>query len=130
MIHTHGNKTGFVYKGSNYFTMNDLTNQDLSNLKFALLLACDCGKDYDESHILNNNPVNIIEKMVLCGAETVVGFKINVYMNECNHFAQELTSMLVNGLSIDDAIDRLVPRRYSFNHDDLCIAGNEDNCIR
>ena len=44
--------------------MTDIDGYGLNNLSFALLLTCETGKDFDESHITAGTPVNIVEKMV------------------------------------------------------------------
>ena len=74
IVHTHGRQNGFKISnsGTTYITLTDLTGQNLSNLSFALLMTCNTGDNYNPANITNNTPVNIIEQMVICGAETVL----------------------------------------------------------
>ena len=109
-----------------------LIGVSLSNVKLAVLMTCDTGLDFNPSHITNNNPVNIVEKMVICGAETVVGFSAKTKVSDCNKFAPDLTQKLVqNGLSIEDAIDSINYFLYIKNMANIAvIGGNTDNTIR
>jgi len=136
VVHTHGVKTGFYLSSSNPLSMSEISGSDLSNLKFALLLTCNTGQDYSLSHITNNNPQNIIEQMVLCGAGTVVGFNNVTYIPDCNQLAQDLmTFMIVNGCSIEDAIEEIdfTSNKSKYDHDMstlIEIAGNRNFKIR
>ena len=134
VVHTHGSKTGFYLSSSNPLSMSEISGSDLSNLKFALLLTCNTGKDYSLSHITNNNPQNIIEQMVICGAETVVGFNNETYVSDCNRLAQELmTLMIVNGYSIERAIREIDFSESDYDYDMstlIEIAGNRNFKIR
>jgi len=133
-VHTHGMQTGFKISntGTQYIGINDLNGQDLSSLKLAILLTCETGKNFNQIHISNNTPVNIVEKMVICGAETVVGFNDNTYVCDCNMFAIDLTNKLVyEGLSVEEAINSIDYRDYSSNMKNLAvIGGNKANRIR
>ncbi len=84
--------------------------------------------DYDIAHITGNDPVNIVEQMVLSGAETVVGFKMKPTVAFCNKFAPDLMKKLVyEGLSVDDAIKNLANQAYYKNLTDMVVvAGNGD----
>ena len=130
IIHTHGSKTSFqISNAGTNIDIFDLDGEDLSNLSFALLLTCNTGVDYHPDHITNNAPVNIIEKMVVCGAETVVGFNETTSVSDCNRFAPDIMSLLIgNGLSVEDAINSIDYSSYSENLSDIAvIAGNKDN---
>ena len=133
-IHTHGEKTGFkiATSGTEFIYMNDFTGVSLTNLKLAVLMTCYTGLDFNPSHITSNSPVNIVEKMVICGAETVVGFNDITKVSDCNKFAPDLTQKLVqNGLSIEDAIDSINYFWYINNMANIAvIGGNTDNTIR
>ena len=134
IVHTHGEKTGFKISntGTTAITISDLNGVDLSNIKFALLLTCDTGKDYDLSHITNKTPVNIVEQMVICGAETVVGFDDLTYVDDCNLFAPALANQLINGgLAVDDAIVAIDYSSYYIDMSSISVvAGNENNILR
>ena len=133
-IHTHGEKTGFkiATSGTTYIHMNDFTGVSLSNVKLAVLMTCNTGLDFNPSHITSNSPVNIVEKMVICGAETVVGFKDITKVSDCNKFAPDLTIKLVqNSLTIEDAIDSINYGSYIKNMANIAvIGGNTSNTIR
>ena len=134
IIHTHGSKQSLVIKRDNsrVLTMNDLTGVDLSNLKFVLLLTCRGGLDYNKSNIINGTPQNIVEKLVVCGAETVVGFAEDIYTTDCNRFAVSLTDKIINqNMTVQDAIDNI---NYSFYRANMSnfdvVAGNPNNKLR
>ena len=112
-IHTHGKQTGF-YCGNDFLEMADLNNVNLSNLKFALLLTCNTGDGgYSSANVSNNTPVNIVEKMVCCGAKTVVGFNIVTYVSDCNTFAKDFARRTIhNGQSVRNAIANMNRQDY------------------
>jgi len=131
-IHTHGNKTAFQIGSNNtLLTMWDINEEDFSNLEIALLLTCNTGVDFDESHITNNSPVNIIEAMVIQGAETVIGFSETTYVDDCNQFAEDFAKQIAfYGLTVEEAIDALQLEFYDKNMKDLAvIAGNPGNAL-
>ena len=106
VIHTHGSQTSLQLGEDISLGMNNLNNQDLSNLDFAILLSCNTGIGNDPSHIINNAPVNIIEKMVTCGAETVLGFNAETICDDNNSFVKQLISSMVDqGMSLEEAIE-------------------------
>ena len=79
VMHTHGNqnviKIGSSASADLYLYSNNMTTWNLTNLDLVLLLSCATGMGgYTPSNITNNTPVNIIERMVCQGAETVIGF--------------------------------------------------------
>ncbi len=132
IIHTHGMQTGFKTSQYNYLEIDDLNNIDLSNLKFALLLTCETGMGYDLSHIINNTPVNIVEKMVICGAETVIGFSEEVYVNDSNLFAKEIAYNLINErMSVSEAVRNISHNYYQKDMSLVAVvAGNGNNKLR
>ncbi len=134
IVHTHGDQTGFKISntGTKFIRVNNLVGQDLSNISFALLLTCNTGKNYNATNITNNTPVNIVEQMVICGAETVVGFDGDTWVSDCNVFAPDLTYRLVNeGMSIEEAIKDINYASYLIDMSQIAIiAGNEDNKLR
>ena len=108
IIHTHGSKTSFKISNTSpqSITMENIETVDLSNLSLVLLLTCSAGEDFDSNHIADETPVNIIEQMVICGADTVVGFDETTLVIDCNLFAEEFTGKLINdGLTVQEAID-------------------------
>ena len=133
-VHTHGYQQGFKISNSGtcYITLTDLSGEDLSNLSFALLMTCETGKNYSITHITNNTPVNIIEQMVICGAETVVGFKDITKVSDCNEFGPDLTyQLIINGRSVEDAINKIDYSSYVNNMANIAvIAGNGNKKLR
>ena len=133
IIHTHGNQTGIKISspGGGFLAMTDIAGEDLSNLSFVLLLACETAKGYNASNITNNTPVNMVEQLVICGAETVIGFNDIVYTDDCNKFAKEITKLLSEGYSVQSAREKLNATAYS--HGLLSyieIAGDKNNTLR
>ena len=133
IIHTHGNQTGIKISspGVGFLAMTDIAGEDLSNLSFVLLLACETAKGYDASNITNNMPVNMVEQLVICGAETVIGFNDTVYADDCNKFAKEITKLLSEGHSVKMACEMLEATGYRkgfLSH--IEIAGDENNTLR
>ena len=113
--------------------MSDIKYKDLSNISFALLLSCEVGMNYDIAHITGNAPVNIVEQMVLSGAETVVGFKMKPTVSFCNKFAPDLMEKLIyEGLSVEEAFDSLEENDAYYENlsENAVIAGNGDNKLR
>ena len=134
IVHTHGEQTGFKISniGTKYIFMNDIVGEDLSNLSFVLLMTCNTGYNYDPNHIVNNNPVNIVEQMVICGAETVVGFNDITKVSDCNKFGPDITNKLINGgLSVNDAIDSISYSEYKNDMSLIAVvAGNGNKKLR
>lgn len=112
--------------------MNDISNKDLSNISFALLMTCYTGKNFNQNHITNRTPTNIIEQMVICGAETVVGFKDKTYVYDCNSFAPSLMYyMIVEEYGVYDAINMIDYSDYISNMSSIAeIAGNKNKKLR
>ncbi len=129
IVHTHGEEFAFYTSSSDFLSMDDIYDLNLSNMKFALLLTCYSGKDYNESNITNNHPVNMIERMVCNGAETVVGFNVETYPKDCNEFADNfLKYALKDGKSVAEAIDSATNTAYTYGleREDVVIGGNVD----
>lgn len=74
IIYSHGNSNSIQISSDNYLTTADIEDEDLSNLKLAVLVCCSCGENGD-------NP-NFLETLIDCGVETVIGFDIQI--NEIN----------------------------------------------
>lgn len=104
----------------------------MSNLSFALLMTCNTGVNYNPTHITHCTPVNIIEQMVICGAETVVGFNDETWVSDCNKFGPDITFKLISGgLSVVDAIDRISYTSYRKDMSSIAVvAGNGNNTLR
>ena len=132
-IHAHGKQTGFKIGPDNYLEMQDITGEDLSNLQLALLLTCNTGQGYSDANIANNTPNNIVEQMVLCGAETVVGFNVITYSDDCNKFAEEFAyEVIFNGRTVEEAINEIdYSDGYILNMAEFAVvAGNKNNRLR
>lgn len=134
IIHTHGNKDRFQIGDGSVITMQNLQNTDLSNIDLAVLLTCRTGRDFNRSNIENNDPQNMVEQMVVCGAETVIGFSEDTYVSDCNNFAPDLMKKIIkDGLSVQDAVDSIEYKwpRYLDNMADIAvIGGNVNNYLR
>lgn len=95
-IATHGSKTGFHRSvNGDVFSMSDLNGVDLSNLKFVLLLACSCAEGG-----FNGTVDNIAEKILDCGAETVVAFNDEIAIRDIKTFAENLIYYSRDGASL------------------------------
>ncbi len=145
IVHTHGLQNMFML-GYDYrfdpngeevwLTMDYLQGKDLSNLKLALLITCETGTGYDPAHITSNTPVNIIEQMVICGAETVLGFNDVTHVTDGNVFAKEITYYMSQGDTLRRCIDELgryqpdIPYFFEDMKDRVEIAGNDQVTIR
>ena len=128
IIHGHGRKEGFYTSSFDYLSMNDINNLYLNDLRFALLLTCETGKDFSQTHISNNQPVNIVEKMVCRGSETVIGFREITYVSDCNKLAPSFIDATVNsGQTVKMAMANIDYSGYIKNMYSICaIAGNEN----
>ncbi len=135
VVHTHGTQTSIQTNDPNAIVMdiNYLRGKDLSNLDFALLLTCDTGVGFNPSNITNNTPVNIVEQMVICGAETVVGFSVTTYVPDCNMLAVDLMEgITVNKRSVRNAFMSIdyAGKGYTMDMSEVCvIGGNEQNIL-
>lgn len=130
-IHTHGEQNG-IYRGNGILNSADLASVDLTNLQMALLLTCNTGDGgYSQSRVDANSPINIVERMVACGAETVVGFNDVTYVRDCNIFAPDFARQTMNNhLSVQDAIDSIDYSSYYKNMSSIAvIGGNAENEI-
>ena len=132
-IHTHGEKNGIqIGPNNSMLTMADIANLDLSTLQLAVLLACETAKDYSAAHIVSRAPVNFVEQMILCGAETVIGFTGQPEVNDCNHLAWRLVeNMITEGMSVEDAVTNIDEKEFDEDIKSLVIiAGNENKRLR
>ncbi|MBE6629611.1 MAG: hypothetical protein E7624_02025 [Ruminococcaceae bacterium] len=96
-IHTHGSRTSFKISNSPIsITTNDLANIDLSHMEFALLLTCNTGEGgYNQANVNAKTPQNMVERLVCCGVETVIGFSASTYVVDCNWFAENFTRLML-----------------------------------
>lgn len=109
-------------------TMTDVGTMHLGGLSFALLLTCNTAVGYSESHITSNEPVNIVEKMVCNGAETVIGFKEITYVSDCNKFAEDfIVETVQNGYSVSEAMGRISYNNYVKNMNNISEIGGNEN---
>lgn len=105
-VHTHGYQNGVYLGNSQYFTTSSMSGKDLKNLRCALLLTCETGVGgYSSSRVASNTPINIVERLVICGARTVIGFDVITYVADCNKFAERFANRTMqNGYTIYNAI--------------------------
>lgn len=141
ITHTHGCQTGFSIRRNNMTALeiDDISSKYFSNLGFVLLISCDTGIGYDPSHITNRTPVNIIEQLVISGADVAVGFDSAIYLDDGNEFAVDLIDKMVNdGMSLQDAINAINNEYLNGNSKGYIeniaakavIAGNANYCLR
>lgn len=124
-VHTHGSQ-GTVYLGNNTrLTINNMKDVDLSNLRCALLLTCSTGEGgYSTVRVRNNTPVNIVERLVICGAKTVIGFSDTTKISDCNIFAEEFAQRtMCSGYSIYNAIRNMDCTNFINNMSQLAVIG-------
>lgn len=128
-VHTHGSQTG-VYLGDGYFfTTTSMRGIDLSNLRCALLLTCETGKGgYSSTRVKNNTPINIVERLVICGAETVIGFKTTTYVSECNVFAENFAERtMLKGYSIYNAVKNMDCSNFTVDMSESAVIGGNSS---
>lgn len=128
-VHTHGEPELIDLGIGGRITIDDLNSVDLSNLKLVLLLTCDNGKyGYSESRVAANAPVNMVERMVICGAETVIGFNDVTYVQDCNKFAESFARLTMrSGLSVQEAIATIDCSDYTSDMGDTAVIGGNQN---
>ncbi|MGN1155388.1 MAG: RICIN domain-containing protein [Agathobacter sp.] len=131
VVHTHGYKEGFYCSMSSTLSMKDIEGLNLNGLKFALLLTCETAKDFSENNIAGNKPVNIVEKMVCNGAETVIGFAEITYVSDCNRFAESFfEGAIEEGQTIEDTINSMSWEGYFKDMASIAkIGGNKEQYL-
>ncbi|MCR5809595.1 MAG: DNRLRE domain-containing protein [Clostridiales bacterium] len=141
-INSHGSVSSIV-RSNNYdyvhnsytdvINMNQISGQDLSNLRFAMLMTCDGGDGgYTPSNVANNTPANLVEQFLVCGARTVIGFQGVVNEAYCSSFAEQFAKETIktNGLCIFDAIDIIRDRTdpwVEIVDEDVIVIGGDEN---
>lgn len=107
-IHTHGNQTSFQISNTSSLTMDDLVDVDLNQMDFAMLLTCETALGgYSQARVDSNEPINIVERMVRCGVDTVIGFDEPTDIAPCNEFAIYFTSIMFNDRhTVEEALIR------------------------
>lgn len=114
--------------------INDLRDVDLENISLAVLLTCNTGNYFNPDNIATEDPANIIEQMVICGAETVIGFSGDTYISDCNKFAIALSyQLIIEGDSVFETINNIDYYNYDCDGnflDLIVIAGNQNNTLR
>ena len=97
---THGSQT-FIETSDDVITISDinsLSNTAFDNLKFVYLGACSTGVgENDESNLVNA----IYDK----GADAVLGFNRNIWVDETYVWTKEFMIALANGMTIGEAIE-------------------------
>lgn len=130
-IHTHGFQNG-ILTGSGYLESSELASVNLSNLELVFLLTCETGLGgYSQTRVDTNSPINIVERLICCGAETVVGFKEITYVDDCNKLVPDFArKTMVEGCSVKDAIMLIDYANYIQDMSLIAvIGGNENNYI-
>lgn len=127
-IHTHGYQNG-IFNGDDWLTSTDLNSANLSRLEMALLMTCETGVGgFNYARVSANTPINIVEKMICCGAETVIGFSDVTYVSDCNVFAPDFTNQTMNNhLSVKNAIDNIDYSDYILDMSSIAVVGGNAN---
>lgn len=128
-IHTHGTQNGFMLSSGNLLERTELQGVDLNNLSCALLLTCETGVGgYSANRVNNNTPINIVEQLVICGVETVIGFETITYVNDCNRFAEEFSELtMVDGKTVAQAIQDINYAQYMMDMGESAVIGGNAN---
>ncbi len=108
-VHTHGKQNGILIAENTYLTSADLVNANLSRVECVLLLACKTGQGgYSASRVASNNPINFLERIIVCGAESAIGFNNNIYVKDGNLFAEQFARLTMeDGWPIEDAVYKI-----------------------
>jgi len=133
-VHTHGKQSGFLLKKkivlgidlSTYLEMDDFNGIDLTGTKFILLLTCNTGDGgFTFNNITSGNCVNIVEKLVACGADCVIGFNHTTLVSECNNFAEDFYYLTIQqGYSVQNAISYMrISGNYNYALLDYIVRG-------
>ena len=128
-IHTHGSRGTISLGNGIYLTLSNMNGIDLSNNKCILLLTCSTGAGgYSQTRVNNNTPTNIVERLVICGAETVIGFNDITYVSDCNSFATDFSfRTMASGYTIYNAIINMNCSNYISNMSNLAVIGGNIN---
>ena len=96
---THGSQTQ-IATADGYIKVSDINSLDstaFNNLKFVYFGACETGKGGSGA----NNLVNAVYNK---GADAVLGFKINVFVDETNLWTEKFMVELANGATLSSAM--------------------------
>ncbi|MBQ9342317.1 MAG: DNRLRE domain-containing protein [Lachnospiraceae bacterium] len=129
-IHTHGTRTEIELGNGTNLTLTNMNGVDLSNMKCILLLTCFNGQGgYSTTRVRTNTPANMVERLVICGCKTVIGFDYETKISDCNDFATSFSYLtMVHGYTICDAIANIDCSGY-INSDikDHAVIGGDNN---
>ena len=120
VLQTHGQKDGIQLDTiQSFMFMEDIAHLDLSEMKLAVLLTCYNGQDFNAANVTNNDPQNFMEQMLCCGAETVIAFNDPIYIWDANPFVIELFRCMLEGMTVQEALNDIVDRASSGKYPDL-----------
>lgn len=120
-IATHGSKTTLRRSTSgDVLSMSDLTGVDLSNLDFVMLYACSCAKGG-----IDGTVDNMAEKLIQCGAKTVIAFTEDISMTEFDVFSAQLVEQALEGKTVQQSLDEINWHAFQIDiYNYAVIAGN------
>ena len=111
-ILTHGTQTTLMTGPNMTLTKSELSGATFNGTKFIFLLSCDCAYGgYTPSHVTSSGtPINMLEQLVKCGTQTVIGFNIEMPTSDLKLIAKYFTEfMLVDGYTVFQAMDAISP---------------------
>ncbi|MBQ9773392.1 MAG: RICIN domain-containing protein [Clostridia bacterium] len=123
-VHTHGSRESFLIgtdaNGNSYrYTIEDIAQTDLSNVKLIVFMTCNGGVGgYDSTR----DPTNLVEACIDAGAETVLAFSTYTPVISCNYWLADVFSLMRGGsMTLNEAIDAIdneelvFPPDYGYN---------------
>ena len=133
---SHGNQSSLRLTNGNAFTIDDINSidsSDLDDLVFAFYCACSTGKGGENANNLVNATYNK-------GVDVVLGFTVDVYVEEAYIWTEAFMAQIADGKSVGKAIefaDRHIREHYngtkdSFSTDNRLLRGSPDiiPCLR
>lgn len=127
---SHGNQSSLRLTNGNAFTIDDINSidsSDLDDLVFAFYCACSTGKGGENANNLVNATYNK-------GVDVVLGFTVDVYVEEAYIWTEAFMAQIADGKSVGKAIefaDRHIREHYngtkdSFSTDNRLLRGSPD----
>ena len=128
-IHTHGTRTEIELGNGTCLTITNMNGIDLSNIKCIVLLTCNNGLGgYSVTRVRNNAPANMVERLIICGAQTVIGFNAVTKISDCNAFAKDFSyRTMACGDTICEAIANIDCSDYINIITSNAVIGGDEN---
>ncbi len=124
-IHTHGNYDAFLLSPTVILTREDLSGVDLSEMSLILLLTCKGG--YGGYSPTRTYDSNIVERLVSCGVETVIGFSENTQVSNCNNFAKRFSFFVIQDYPIEVIMSSLMRQGDMLEMLEIAVIGGNEN---